>query len=64
MGGLAAVVRDSNGVVMAAGCWCQPIVPDPDVPEGMTLLLGMEFAKDMLFKDVEINSDSACNFQR
>ncbi|PNX74930.1 hypothetical protein L195_g030859 [Trifolium pratense] len=47
--GLAAIVKDSNGVVMAAGCWCRPIVPDSDVAEGMTLLLGMEFAKDMLF---------------
>ncbi|MCI65644.1 hypothetical protein A2U01_0086902, partial [Trifolium medium] len=44
---------------MAAGCWCRPIVPDSDVAEDMTLLLGMEFAKDLLFKDVEINLDSA-----
>ncbi|PNX79627.1 ribonuclease H, partial [Trifolium pratense] len=44
---------------MAASCWCRPIVRDSDVAEGMTLLLGMEFAKDMLFKDMKINSDSA-----
>ncbi|CAJ2670331.1 unnamed protein product [Trifolium pratense] len=44
---------------MAASCWCRPIVRDSDVAEGMALLLGMEFAKDMLFKYMKINSDSA-----
>ncbi|MCH95174.1 hypothetical protein A2U01_0016148 [Trifolium medium] len=41
------------------GWWYRPIVPYSDVAEGIALLLGMEFVKDMLFRDVEINSDYA-----
>jgi hypothetical protein len=56
--GIAVVVSDSNRVVMTADCWYRPIVLDSDVAECMTLLVGMKFVKDVLFRGVEINSYS------
>lgn len=32
--GLAAVVRDSNGVVVSTSCWYHLLVTDSDAPEG------------------------------
>jgi hypothetical protein len=56
---LAAIVRDSGWWwLLVVGCWYQPIIPDLNMAEDMTLLVWMEFTKDMLFKDLEINYNS------
>jgi len=41
--GLAAVVQDSNGVVMTAACWYHLSLPNSDAAEGLTMLLGVKF---------------------
>lgn len=56
--GLSAVIRDADGSVAAAGCWYMPILPDSDVAEAMALLKGLQFAKDLLFLNVQAESDS------
>lgn len=56
--GLAAVIRDTEGVVVAAKCWCILTLPDSDVAEGLALLKGLEFAKDMVFLKLIVESDS------
>jgi ribonuclease HI len=57
--GLSAVVRDSDGVVLAAACWYRPTLPDSDTAESMAMLMGLNFAKDLLFLKLEVESDSA-----
>jgi len=57
--GLLAVIRDSNRVVMAAACWFCPMLHDLDIVEGLAMSLGLNFAKDMIFLNIEAESDSA-----
>jgi ribonuclease HI len=57
--GLAAVIRDDQGFVSAASCWCLPILPDSDVAEAMAMLKGLKFAKELLFLNIQAESDSS-----
>jgi len=56
--GLSTVIRDADGFVAAAGCWYMPILPDSNVAEALALLKGLQFAKDLLFLNVQAESDS------
>jgi len=57
--GLSTVVRDSDGVVLAAAYWYRPTLPDSNIAESMAMLMGLNFAKDLLFLKLEAESDSA-----
>lgn len=39
------VVRDSDGVVLAATCWYRPTLPDSDIAESMAMLMGLALRK-------------------
>lgn len=56
--GMSAVIRDSNGLVAAATCCKKLVLPDSDIAEAITLKLGLEFARDMLFLNIIAESDS------
>jgi len=56
--GPSAIVRDSEGVAVAATCWRTPILPNSDMAEAMAMKKGMEFAKYMLFLKVIVESNS------
>jgi len=47
--GLAAIIRDVEGVVLASTCWYMLILIDSNVAEALALVKGIEFAKDTLF---------------
>lgn len=57
--GLAVVIRDVQGFVSATGCWCLPILPNSDVAEAMAMLKGRKFAKELLFLNIQAESDSS-----
>ncbi|PNX56571.1 hypothetical protein L195_g058272, partial [Trifolium pratense] len=51
-----------DGCVVAASCWYLPVLPQSDVAKGLarlTLLKGMEFAKDLLSRKLTVESDSS-----
>jgi len=56
---LAGVIRGTNGMVVAARCWYTAVLPESNVVEGMALLKGMKFAKDMLFLNLNVEADSS-----
>ena len=57
--GLLDVIRDSDGVVMVTACWFHPILHDSDTAEGLPMSLGLNFAKDIFFLNLEVESDLA-----
>lgn len=57
--GLAAIIRDVEGVVLAVACWYMPILTDSNVAEALALMKGIEFSKDMLFLHLCAESDSS-----
>jgi hypothetical protein len=40
-------------------CWCQPLLPDSDVVECMSMMKGLKFARDMLFLNLTDESNYA-----
>jgi len=60
--GLSVVVRDSDGVVLAAVCWyrstLRSTLPDFDIAESYGNAYGFNFAKDLLFLKLEAESNS------
>lgn len=40
-------------------CTCLPILPDSDVAEAMEMLKGLKFAKELLFLNIQAESDSS-----
>jgi len=57
--GLATIIRDVEGVVLAAACWYMPILIDSKVAEALALVKGIEFAKDTLFLQLCAEADSS-----
>lgn len=57
--GLAAIIRDVEGVVLAVACWYMPILTDSNVAEALALMKGIEFSKNMLFLHLCAESDSS-----
>lgn len=55
----AGPIRDENGVAAAARCWYMAALPESNVAEGLALLKGMEFAKEMLFLNLKVEADSS-----
>ena len=51
--------RDIEGMVVAAQCWCILSLQESDVAEGLAMLKGLKFAKDMLFLKLIVESDSS-----
>jgi hypothetical protein len=47
--GLATVIRYTEGMVVAEQCWCILALQESDVAEGLAVLKGLEFAKDIFF---------------
>jgi len=56
--GLSAIVRDSEGVLVAAACWKTTILQNSDMVEAMAMKNGVEFANDMLFLNLIVEPDS------
>jgi len=52
------IVRDFEGVGVAATCWKTPILPNSDMAEAMAMKNGVEFANDMLYLNLIAESDS------
>lgn len=51
---MGADSSDAGGVVVDAGCSCMPLLP---VSDGMSVLKGIELAKDLFLK-LKVESDS------
>lgn len=52
-------MRNSDGVVLSAASWYRPTLSDSDIAVNMAILMGLNFAKDLLFRNLEAESDSA-----
>jgi hypothetical protein len=46
-------VIDTEGTVLAASCWYRLILKDSGSAEGKVMLLGLEFSKGLLFRNLE-----------
>ncbi|MCI49594.1 cyclin D3, partial [Trifolium medium] len=57
--GIGVVVRDVDGVVVAASCWQILSLPDSEVGESLAMRKGLEFAKDMSFVNLIAESDAS-----
>jgi hypothetical protein len=44
---------DTEGTVFAASCWYRLILKDSDSAEDIVMLLGLEFSKGLLFRNLE-----------
>jgi hypothetical protein len=56
--GIGVVVRDNEGVVLAASCWQVFSLPYSEVAEALTMQKGLEFTKDMCFMNLIAESDA------
>jgi len=56
--GLAAVIRDADGVIAAASCCQKQLFPNSDIAELMALKHGLKFARDMIFLNLIAEADS------
>ncbi|PNX88593.1 hypothetical protein L195_g044699 [Trifolium pratense] len=57
--GFGVVVRDEYGVVVAASCWQVLSLSNSEVKEAVAMRKGLEFAKDMSFLNVIVESDAS-----
>lgn len=56
--GIGVVVRDYEGVVVGASSWQVVSLPDSEVAEALAMQKGLEFAKDMSFLNLIVESDA------
>ncbi|KAM0907755.1 hypothetical protein ACQ4PT_015902 [Festuca glaucescens] len=57
-GATGAVIRDSQGVFLAAGATFIPHVPSASMAEALAMLHGLKLARDLGYTSVEAESDS------
>ena len=57
--GIGVVVRDNEGVVVGASSWQVFSLPDSEVAEALAMRKGVEFAKDMSFLNLIVESDAS-----
>ena len=53
------MVRDNEGVVVGASSWQVFSLPDSEVAEALAMRKGVEFAKDMSFLNLIVESDAS-----
>jgi len=57
--GIDVVVRDNEGVVIAASCWQVFSLPDSEVAEALAMQKGLKFSKYMSFLNLIAESDAS-----
>lgn len=53
------MMRDVDGVVVAASCWQVLSLSDSEIAEALTMMKSFKFAKDVFFLDLIVELDSS-----
>ena len=56
--GVGAIVRDSEGFVLAVATWNFEALPDATIAEALGFRLAIQFAYDMSFRNIIVEGDS------
>ena len=55
--GYGNIIRDNNGVIIAARAWSENMVRSPEVAEAISCRMGVQLAMSLQLNQVEIESD-------